>query len=70
MNKMSRQKFKYLKKEKAFFIVLKDFHWSTLKQFFLEGEGPTLNKQKMVEQILEQMVGIHSKRTCKYIIQT
>ena len=39
MNKMSRQKFKYLKKEKAFFIVLKDFHWSTLKQFFLEGEG-------------------------------
>ena len=47
MIKKTRQKFKYLENKKSFkdeikniFIILKGL---SLKQFFLEGEAPTLN---------------------------
>ena len=43
MTKTSRQKFKYLEREKILKIFVIIFKKLSMKQIILEGEGPTLN---------------------------
>ena len=47
MPKKVRQKFKYLENEKSFFIIFEGLSLKQIKNFFSEGESPTLNKSCM-----------------------
>ena len=42
MKKKLKKKFKYLEKEKTFFIDFKGFSLKQIKQIFMEAESPSL----------------------------